>query len=139
MPCTPPVAAALERWRAMVRARDTSALPPLIHPDAVFRSPMAHKPYASREAVVMVLRAALATFENFEYHRTLFSEDGLSVVLEFSAEVAGKQLKGIDLIRYDDSGLIVEFEVMVRPASGLAALGEAMAARVGQTLPAFKA
>jgi hypothetical protein len=52
--------------------------------------------------------------------------------------VAGKQLKGIDLIRFDEAGLIVDFEVMVRPMSGLAALGEAMAKRVGGALPAFK-
>jgi hypothetical protein len=66
------------------------------------------------------------------------SEDGMSVVLEFSAMVGDKKLKGIDLIRFDEAGLIVEFEVMVRPLSGLQALGAEMGARLSQHLPAFK-
>jgi hypothetical protein len=39
-------------------------------------------------------------------------------------------LKGIDLIHFDDNGLITEFEVMVRPATGLQALGQEMARRL---------
>ncbi|MGH8456943.1 MAG: nuclear transport factor 2 family protein, partial [Stenotrophobium sp.] len=50
-----------------------------------------------------------------------------------------KQLKGIDLIRFDEAGKIVEFEVMVRPMSGLQALGEEMGKRLGMMLPAYKA
>jgi hypothetical protein len=76
--------------------------------------------------------------ENFAYHRELASADGLSIVLEFSATVNGKELKGIDLIRFDEEGRIAEIEVMVRPMSGLQALGEEMARRVGAQLPAFK-
>jgi len=43
---------------------------------------------------------------------------------------ADLSVKGIDLIRLDDDGLIVEFEVFIRPANGLQALGEAMARRL---------
>ena len=68
----------------------------------------------------------------------LVSGDGLNVVLEFSASVAGKDLKGIDLIRFDEEGRIVEFEVMVRPMSGLQALGAEMGKRLADTMPAFK-
>ena len=107
--------------------------------DAVFRSPMAHKPYHSAQAVQLVLSTVVNVFENFAYHRELASADGLNVVLEFSATVNGKELKGIDLIRFDEEGRIAEIEVMVRPMSGLQALGEEMARRVGATLPAFKA
>jgi hypothetical protein len=67
------------------------------------------------------------------------NEDGMSVVLEFSAMVGDKAIKGIDMIRFDDDGLIVDFEVMVRPMSGLQALGAEMGARLGALLPAFKA
>lgn len=81
-------------------------------------------------------------FEAFEYHRELASADGLNAALEFSARVGGKQVKGIDLIRFDVDGRIVDVEVMVRPASGLQALGEQMGeqtgARIGPLLAAFK-
>ena len=139
MPRHPAVARSLQQWHSMVRAHDLSALPALVHEQAIFRSPMAHKPYPGRDAVVFILNTVLGVFENFTYHRELQSDDGLSVVLEFSAEVNGKQLKGIDLVRFDEEGLVREFEVMVRPMSGLQALGEEMGWRVAGKLPAFAA
>jgi hypothetical protein len=122
----------------MIARGDLTELPSLVRADAVFRSPMAHKPYPGREAVVFILRTVFGVFEKFTYHRELFGDDGLNVVLEFSAEVNGKQLKGIDLIRFDEAGLIVDFEVMVRPMSGLAALGEEMGRRVAHVLPTLQ-
>lgn len=134
----PAVAESLERWHRMIASGDLSTLPSIVDAEAVFRSPIANKPYASREAVVLVLNTAYQVFENFAYHRQLATDDGLSVVLEFSANVGDRQLKGIDFIRFNDAGKIVEFEVMVRPLSGLQALGEAMGARIGAQVGAFK-
>ena len=70
--------------------------------------------------------------------RELASADGKSVVLEFSAKVNGKELKGIDLIAFNDEGKIVDFEVMVRPMSALQALGDEMAKRLAPYLAAMK-
>lgn len=139
MQLQPAVSASLDRWHTMVANGDLSTLPSIVHADAVFRSPVANKPYASAQAVVLVLNTAYQVFENFEYHRQLATDDGLSVVLEFSANVGDKQLKGIDFIRFNEDGKIVDFEVMVRPLSGLQALGEAMGARIGAQVGAFKA
>ncbi|MDM9652873.1 nuclear transport factor 2 family protein [Pseudomonas wenzhouensis] len=134
----PLVAASLVRWHQFVAARDLSALPELLHPQAVFRSPMAHSPYPGAQAVNLILNTVIKVFEDFTYHRELASADGLSVVLEFSAKVAGRELKGIDLIRFDESGRILEFEVMVRPMSGLQALGAEMAQRLAPLLAAAR-
>lgn len=134
----PAVARSLDAWHTLVERKDLGALETIVHPDAVFRSPMAFKPYGPAPALLLVLRTVITIFQNFRYHRQFASEDGLNVVLEFSAEVDGKQLKGIDMIRFDESGLIVEFEVMVRPFNALQALGTAMGARLGQMLPGFK-
>jgi len=133
----PTAAASLRRWHSMIERGDLAQLPALIAPEAIFRSPMAHKPYPGRDAVVFILGTVAGVFSNFTYHRQLFTDDGLSVVLEFSAEVNGKQLKGIDLIRFDEQGRIIEFEVMVRPLSGLQALGEEMGRRVGAKMQAM--
>ena len=135
----PHVATSLARWHHMIASGDLRELHHLVHADASFRSPMAFKPYESAEAVVLILRTVSGVFQNFRYHRELASADGLDIVLEFSAEVGGKQLKGVDLIRFSEQGLICEFEVMVRPMSGLMALGEEMGRRVGAVLPGFKA
>jgi hypothetical protein len=96
----------------------------------VFRSPVAHQPYPGAAAVASILSNVIEVFEGFTYHRRFASADGMNVVLEFSARVGARELKGVDLIRFDDSGRIVDFEVMVRPASALAALGEAMGKRL---------
>ena len=137
-PHPPAVAATLATWHKMVASNDLSELPSLLHADATFRSPMAFKPYASAKAVNLILFTVIGVFEDFDYHRELATDDGLNAVLEFSARVGDKQLKGIDLIRFDAEGLITDFEVMIRPMSGLAALGEQMGQRIGPLLAAFK-
>jgi hypothetical protein len=82
---------------------------------------------------LFILSNVIQVFENFTYHREFFTEDGLSVVLEFSANVGEKKLKGIDMIRFNEQGQIVDFEVMIRPKSGL----EALAVQMGQRMAAF--
>lgn len=126
----PQAAECLQAWYAMIAQRDLSGLPELLHPQAVFRSPMAHKPYEGAPAVNLILNTVLQVFEDFRYHRELASGEGRDVVLEFSARVGDRELKGIDLIRFDETGRIIEFEVMVRPMSGLQALGDEMKRRL---------
>lgn len=130
----PAAAASLQRWHQLIAAKDLGPLPELLHADAVFRSPMAHTPYQGAQKVNLILNTVLQVFQDFAYHRELASADGLSVVLEFSARVGERQLKGIDMIRFDESGKIVEFEVMIRPMSGLQALGEEMGRRLAPFL-----
>lgn len=134
----PAAAQSLQRWHEMVANRDLGALPALLDPKAVFRSPMAHTPYPGAPVVATILNTVIQVFEDFRYHRELATGDGLSVVLEFSARVGDRELKGIDLIRFDEQGRIVEFEVMVRPLSGLQALGAEMGRRLAPYLAANK-
>lgn len=131
-------AATLQRWHGLIDQMDMTTLQDLLHADVVFRSPMAHSPYPGAAVVATILGTVVQVFEGFTYHRQLASADGLNVVLEFSATVKGKQLKGIDLIRFDEQGKIVDFEVMVRPMSGLQALGEEMGRRLAPYLAAAK-
>jgi hypothetical protein len=121
----------------MVAAADLSQVASLCAPDAVFRSPVAHKPYRGAELVAAFLQNATQTFSDFRYHRTFVSGER-DVVLEFSAKVGDKELKGIDMITFDAAGRIVDFEVMVRPATALQALGAEMARRMTPILAASK-
>ena len=134
----PAVAKSLDAWHAMVERKDFGTLESIVHPDATFRSPMAFKPYGPAPALLMALRTVITILENFTYHRQFATDDGKSVVLEFGATIGDKALKGIDMIRFDDDGRIVEFEVMIRPFNALQALGAEMGARLGQQLPAFR-
>ena len=134
----PAVAQSLAIWHEMVDSKDLGRLESIVHPDAVFRSPMAFKPYGPAPALLMALRTVITIFEDFTYHRQFSSADGVDIVLEFSASVQDKQLKGIDMIRFDEDGKIVDFEVMIRPMSGLQALGDEMGRRLAPYLQAMK-
>ena len=134
----PAVADSLRQWHSMVAEGNLAELAGILSPKVVFRSPMAHTPYPSAQAVQLILGTVTKVFENFTYHRELAGPDGRSVVLEFSASVNGKDLKGIDMIQFDDEGKIVDFEVMVRPMSGLQALGDEMGKRLAPYLAAMK-
>lgn len=134
----PKVIEALEKWHGVVANKDMATLQTILHPDAVFRSPMAFKGYQSAAAVTLVLGNVIEVFQDFTYHRSFAGADGQSVVLEFSAKVGDKSLKGIDMIQFDADGLITDFEVMVRPFNGLQALGAEMGARLGHLLPSYK-
>ena len=134
-----PSQATLNAWHAMIESGNMDALDDLFADEVVFRSPVAHTAYPGRTATTLVLRTVNTVFEDFQYHRSFATDDGLSVVLEFSANVSGKSLNGIDMIRFNASGKIVEFEVMVRPATGLQALGAAMGAKLADKLVLLKA
>ena len=124
---------ALVRWHDMATTRDMSILNELLAEDVVFRSPVAFNPYLGKQVVFFILSNVIQVFENFTYHREFFTEDGLSVVLEFFANVGEKKLKGIDMIRFNEQGQIVDFEVMIRTNSGL----EGLAVQMGQRMAAF--
>ena len=125
---------ALQTWHRMVAEREMALLDELLAEDVVFYSPVAFNPYPGKAVVSFILQNVIQVFENFTYHREFISEDGHNVVLEFSANVGETKLKGIDMIRFNDQGQIVEFEVMIRPKRGL----EALATQMGERIKLFQ-
>ena len=115
-------------FRAAVEAKDPEAMAALLRPDVVFRSPAVYKPYRGRDATMAVLGAVGEVFEDFRYTGQMRVDD--EELLRFSARVGDRELEGVDLVRYDEEGLVRELTVMVRPHSGLVALLEAMGARL---------
>lgn len=124
----------LETWHDLLEKREFDRLRPLAADTVVFRSPAFFTPYPGVEPLVHIIATVNTIFEDFAYHREFWSEGHEAVVLEFSARVGDKKLKGIDIISFDDAGRIKEFEVMIRPANAAAAVGEAMAAKAGPRL-----
>lgn len=112
-------------WHDVVRTRDLGRLADLLADDVVFRSPAVHTPQEGKAVTTAYLTAALEVLgPGLTYHRQLVGED--SAMLEFTTEVGGKQVHGIDLLRWDANDRLVEFTVMVRPLQGLTALVQAM-------------
>jgi len=127
----------LEGWHRFVASGDPTLLPPLLSEHIVFRSPFVQSPIPGRPAALLVLTTVVQIFENFRYHRS-FVAGPHDAALEFAANIGRWQLKGVDLIKFNDAGEMVEFEVMIRPIKALQALGEEMGNRIGPQLAQLK-
>jgi hypothetical protein len=134
---TPLAQRTLDGWHRFVASGDRDLLASLLAEDIVFRSPFVQSPIPGRPATLLVLTTVVQIFENFRYHRT-FIAGPHDVALEFSANIGKWQLKGIDLIKLNEQGEMIEFEVMIRPIKALAALGEEMGNRIGPQLSRLK-
>ena len=127
----------LTGWHAFVATGNQDLLAPLLAEHMVFRSPFVQSPIPGRTAARLVLTTVVQIFENFRYHRE-FVAGPHDAALEFSANIGKWQLKGIDLIKFNESGEMIEFEVMIRPIKALQALGEEMGNRIGPQLAQLK-
>ncbi len=115
-------------WHEIASSRDVARLDALLADDAVFHSPVVHTPQAGRAQVRMYLAAAFQVFFNdsFRYVREIVGSH--DAVLEFQVEIDGIQVNGIDMIRWDDDGRIVDFKVMIRPLKAIELVHRRMAA-----------
>jgi hypothetical protein len=113
-------------FRAAVEAKDLDAMRDALHPDVVFRSPVVYKPYEGRDTVMVLLSAVVQVFEDFRYLDELHGDSSHALI--FEAKAGGRELNGLDYLRTDEDGLITEMWVMLRPLSGLSAVGERMRA-----------
>jgi hypothetical protein len=137
-PALPPLPQqTLDGWHRFVASGDPEILPPLLSEHIVFRSPFVQSPIPGRPAALLVLTTVAQIFENFTYHRT-FVAGPHDAALEFAANIGKWQLKGIDLIKFNEAGEMVELEVMIRPIKALQALGAEMGNRIGPQLSRLK-
>lgn len=127
-----PYAGVVIDFRAAVEARDSDALEAALADNVVFRSPVAFKPYPGKAITAAILRGVLRVFEDFRYVRELSGEGGRDHALVFEARIGDVAIEGCDFLHLDDSGLIDDFTVMVRPLSAAQALAAAMAAQFEQ-------
>jgi hypothetical protein len=111
-------------FRAAVERHDVEAVRELLAPEIVFHSPVTFHPFVGRDTVMALLTLVSQTFEDFRYTDEL-AVDGAHALI-FRAGIAGKELEGIDLLRFDEAGLIADFTVMLRPLSGLIPFAQAM-------------
>mgnify|MGYP000604362733 FL=1 len=125
-----PTQQGLAEWHTLATAPDPERLARLVAQDAVFHSPVVHTPQEGRALVVSYLSAAAATLGQgqFRYVRELV--DGQNVMLEFTCVLDGIQVNGVDIIRFDEAGMIADFKVMIRPIKAVNKVWEMMAAQL---------
>jgi hypothetical protein len=119
---------ALDTWHRLVRTQDPSGLDSLLAEDAVFHSPVVHTPQRGRALVRLYLGAAFQVFFNptFRYVRQIVGES--DAMLEFETTIDGVLVNGVDLMRWNASGQITEFKVMLRPLKAINLIHQRMGA-----------
>ena len=123
----------IARWHRYLRRELPGGLDELLSDDVVFYSPVVYTPQRGRAITAQYLEAASRTLAGgaggvFHYTKQVLSGD--TAVLEFETSVEGKYVNGVDIIRCDDAGRIVEFRVMMRPLQGIHAVHEQMGRRL---------
>ena len=118
----------IDAWHDLVATRNVDGLDALIADNAVFHSPVVHTPQVGKELALRYLTAAFSVFfvDSFRYVRELVGDN--DAVLEFVLEIDGISVNGVDMIRWDDDGRIVEFKVMIRPLKAINLIHQKMAA-----------
>ena len=119
----------LSRWHAVFESQDPGLLDGLIADECVFRSPAVHTPQEGKALTSAYLTAAMAVLGPTLRYQHEWWDNG-SAVLEFIADLDGLTVHGIDMLRWDSDGRLVEFTVMVRPFKGLTQLMTLMAAEL---------
>ncbi|WP_280151971.1 nuclear transport factor 2 family protein [Piscinibacter sp. XHJ-5] len=120
--------ATLNTWHDLVRTRSTKGLSSLLADEVVFHSPVVHTPQVGKTITLQYLSAAFHVFfnESFQYVRELTGPR--DAVLEFQVEIDGISVNGVDMIKWDDEGKIVEFKVLIRPLKAVNLIHQKMAA-----------
>ena len=146
---------AMEQWHRFLRGDDPDALDTLLHDDCVFYSPIVFTPQRGKALTKLYLQAAGQALPGetgtsapeapeapdasdpagkFRYTKKVVADD--TAVLEFETTVEGKYMNGVDIIRVDADGKIVEFRVMIRPLQAVEAVHRQMAAMLEHMKPA---
>jgi hypothetical protein len=113
-----------------------------VHPECVFSPPTYFQSWEGKEEFLCIIESVSEIFgPSFEYHRQWLSNDGLDWALEFSANIGSSNLRldGIDLVKLNESGQIVQFRVLGRPPNAISELKKQMMAKAGPKLVALKA
>ena len=137
-----PIEGTVERWHEHLRGRLPGGLDELLHDDVVFYSPIVYTPQEGKAITTLYLQAAGQTLPGdrpangsgsgggagggFRYTKEVLAGD--TAVLEFETTVEGKYVNGVDIIRCDEDGKIVEFRVMIRPLQAVNLVHQQMAA-----------
>lgn len=136
-----PIERVIEKWHAHLRGQLTGGLDELLEDDVVFYSPIVYTPQQGKAITTLYLNAAGQTLPGdpksassfsgesgggFHYTKTVLSGD--TAVLEFETTVDGKYVNGVDIIRCNERGRIIEFRVMIRPLQAINLVHQQMAA-----------
>jgi hypothetical protein len=139
----------IDKWHAFLRGQLPGGLDELLDDDVIFYSPIVYTPQQGKAITTLYLQAAGKTLPGdsaastpatsgpptgaFRYTKEVLAED--TAVLEFETTVGGKYVNGVDIIRCNGEGRIVEFRVMIRPLQAVNLVHQQMAETLERMKP----
>ncbi|MGB5414873.1 MAG: nuclear transport factor 2 family protein [Polyangiales bacterium] len=123
---------AIDTWHQLIKDRNAAGLDDILADDAVFHSPVVHTPQRGKALTKLYLSAAIMVLggNKFEYVREVVGES--DAVLEFTAELDGIIINGVDMVHWNEDGKIDDFKVMIRPLKAVNLLHGLMKQMLGQ-------
>ena len=123
---------AIDTWHQLIEDRNAAGLDDILADDAVFHSPVVHTPQRGKALTKLYLSAAIMVLggSKFEYVREVIGES--DAVLEFTAELDGIIINGVDMVHWNEDGKIDDFKVMIRPLKAVNLLHGLMKQMPGQ-------
>jgi hypothetical protein len=118
----------LAQWHRLVREHDMAGVDALLADDAVFHSPVVHTPQVGKPITAKYLKAAFNVFFNDSFRYVNETTGDNSAVLEFVVDIDGIKVNGVDMIKWNEEGKIVEFKVMLRPLKAVNMIHQKMGA-----------
>jgi hypothetical protein len=118
----------LHTWHELVQTRNARGLNDLLADNVVFHSPVVHTPQVGKAITTQYLAAAFQVFFNqtFRYVREIAGPT--DAVLEFQVDIDGITVNGVDMLKWDAEGRIIEFKVLIRPLKAVNLIHQKMGA-----------
>lgn len=117
----------LEKWHQLVRERDAAGLDELLADEVIFYSPILYKPQNGKFLTMFYLTGALQVLGNEKFHYAREVVGANDAALEFETELDGIYVNGVDLLKWNDVGQVIEFKVMLRPLKAIQMVRQRMA------------
>lgn len=116
----------LQKWHEIVETKNPKLLNEILAEEVVFHSPVVFTPQVGKMITYLYLSAAVQVLGNntFKYIKEIANEQ--EACLEFTTEIDGIIINGVDILTFNKKGEIIEFKVMVRPYKGMLLLKEKM-------------
>lgn len=116
----------IHKWHEVINSDDMNALDNIIAEEAVFSSPVVFTPMEGKEITMMYLHAAGQSFNMEKFRYTKEIHDGMNSVLEFETYIDDISVNGVDMIEWNQDGMISNFKVMIRPFKAVQKVQEKM-------------
>jgi hypothetical protein len=117
-------------FRAVWETHDLEAWSAALAPEVVAHSPMIKAPFVGVETVVELYGVLLEALSEFEITNEFVGGDCSAFF--WHADLGDRRIHGVDLLRVNEGGKIVEMVVWIRPLVDIVAFGSAIGPRLAR-------